>query len=74
MPPEDPRRSLRRVWPAKEEEGRLLRVSMRALATLRHSAHSPVFRADDWKQYQEVNRKFASALIEKRYGQSGGAG
>ena len=35
------------------------------MAALPHRPHPSLFRADDWKHYQEVNRKFADALLEE---------
>ena len=70
VPPEDPRYTLRRVWLTKEEEeGYYYGFANEGLWPLCHIAHTrPIFRADDWKQYQAVNRKFADALIEEMKG------
>jgi len=67
VPPDDPRYSLRRVWLTKEEEaGYYYGFANEGLWPLCHIAHTrPLFRADDWKNYQEVNRKFADALLEE---------
>ena len=44
----------------------LLRLRQRrTLAALSYRAYASVFRATDWKHYQEVNRKFADALLEE---------
>ena len=67
VPPEDPRYSLRRVWLNRaEEEGYYYGFSNEGLWPLCHIAHTrPIFRAEDWKYYQEVNLKFADALVEE---------
>jgi trehalose 6-phosphate synthase len=67
VPPDDPRYTLRRVWLTKEEEeGYYYGFSNEGLWPLCHIAHTrPLFRASDWKAYQEVNRKFADALLEE---------
>lgn len=67
VPPDDPRYTLRRVWLSKEEEeGYYYGFSNEGLWPLCHIAHArPLFRASDWKAYQEVNQKFANALLEE---------
>ena len=67
VPPDDPRYTLRRVWLSKdEEEGYYYGFSNEGLWPLCHIAHTrPLFRASDWQHYQEVNRKFADALLEE---------
>jgi alpha,alpha-trehalose-phosphate synthase [UDP-forming] len=67
VPPDDPHYTLRRVWLTKEEEsGYYYGFSNEGLWPLCHIAHTrPIFRANDWKYYQEVNRKFANALLEE---------
>jgi alpha,alpha-trehalose-phosphate synthase [UDP-forming] len=67
VPPDDPRYTLRRIWLNKEEEeGYYYGFSNEGLWPLCHIAHTrPLFRASDWKAYQEVNRKFADALLEE---------
>lgn len=67
VPPDDPHYTLRRVWLSKEEEqGYYYGFANEGLWPLCHIAHTrPLFRADDWKHYQEVNRKFADALVEE---------
>ena len=67
VPPDDPHYTLRRVWLSKEEEqGYYYGFSNEGLWPLCHIAHTrPLFRAADWKHYQEVNRKFADALLEE---------
>src|SRR6202035_709439 len=65
VPPENPRYTLRRVWLSKEEEeGYYYGFANEGLWPLCHIAHTrPIFRARDWQFYQEVNRKFAAAVI-----------
>ncbi len=74
VPPEDPRYSLRRVWLNRaEEEGYYYGFSNEGLWPLCHIAHTrPIFRAEDWKHYQEVNLKFAerTARRNERRGQT----
>lgn len=67
VPPENPRYTLRRVWLNKEEEaGYYYGFANEGLWPLCHIAHTrPIFRASDWKHYQEVNQKFAVALLEE---------
>jgi trehalose 6-phosphate synthase len=70
VPPDDPRYTLRRVWLTKEEEeGYYYGFANEGLWPLCHIAHArPIFRANDWNAYQEVNRKFADALLEEMEG------
>jgi alpha,alpha-trehalose-phosphate synthase [UDP-forming] len=70
VPPDDPHYTLRRVWLSKEEEeGYYYGFANEGLWPLCHIAHTrPIFRADDWKHYQDVNRKFAKALLEEMEG------
>ena len=65
VPPEHPRYSLRRVWLSKEEEeGYYYGFANEGLWPLCHIAHTrPLFRAEDWQYYQDVNQKFADALL-----------
>lgn len=67
VPPDDPRYTLRRVWLTKEEEeGYYYGFANEGIWPLCHIAHTrPLFRASDWQHYQEVNRKFADALLEE---------
>ena len=67
VPPDDPRYTLRRVWLSKEEEeGYYYGFANEGLWPLCHIAHTrPLFRPADWRHYQEVNRKFANALLEE---------
>jgi alpha,alpha-trehalose-phosphate synthase [UDP-forming] len=67
VPPDDPRYTLRRVWLGKEEEqGYYYGFANEGLWPLCHIAHTrPIFRADDWQHYQQVNRKFTDAVLEE---------
>jgi trehalose-6-phosphate synthase len=67
VPPEDPKYTLRRVWLSKEEEeGYYYGFANEGLWPLCHIAHTrPLFRADDWQAYQDVNRKFTEAVLEE---------
>jgi trehalose 6-phosphate synthase len=67
VPPNDPRYTLRRVWLSKEEEqGYYYGFANEGLWPLCHIAHErPIFRAQDWQHYQDVNRKFCAALLDE---------
>ena len=67
VPPDDPHYTLRRVWLSKEEEqGYYYGFANEGLWPLCHIAHTrPLFRASDWQHYQDVNQKFADALLEE---------
>jgi alpha,alpha-trehalose-phosphate synthase [UDP-forming] len=67
VPPSEPRYTLRRVWLSKEEEeGYYYGFSNEGMWPLCHIAHTrPIFRESDWRLYQEVNRKFAAAVLEE---------
>lgn len=67
VPPDDPRYTLRRVWLSKEEEdGYYYGFANEGLWPLCHIAHTrPIFRAADWEDYQEVNRRFNRAVLEE---------
>src|SRR5260370_20930414 len=66
VPPDDPRYTLRRVWLTKEqEEGYYYGFANEGLWPLCHIAHTrPLFPPQDWQHYQEVNRKFMTAVLE----------
>jgi trehalose 6-phosphate synthase len=70
VPPDSPQYTLRRVALTKEEEsGYYYGFANEGLWPLCHIAHTrPVFRADDWRQYQAANRKFARAAVEEMEG------
>jgi trehalose 6-phosphate synthase len=61
VPPDKPRYTLRRVWLSNEEEkGYYQGFANEGLWPLCHIAHTrPIFRSDDWQQYQAVNHRFA---------------
>ncbi len=65
IPPDEPQYTLKRVWLTKEEEeGYYFGFANEGLWPLCHIAHTrPVFRAEDWRQYQHVNEKFALAVL-----------
>jgi len=65
VPESDPAYTLRRVWLSREEErGYYYGFANEGLWPLCHIAHvRPVFRNDDWEQYQAVNAKFADAVV-----------
>ena len=66
VPPDDPRYSLRRVWLSKEEEeGYYYGFANEGLWPLPIAHTRPLFRADDWRHYQDVNRKFADAVFRR---------
>jgi trehalose 6-phosphate synthase len=67
VPPRDPHYTLRRVWLSKEEEeGYYYGFANEGLWPLCHIAHTrPIFRAGDWQHYQDVNRKFAAAVLDE---------
>jgi trehalose-6-phosphate synthase len=67
VPPDDPSYTLRRIWLSKEEEeGYYYGFANEGLWPLCHIAHTrPIFRAQDWQHYLEVNRKFTAALLEE---------
>ena len=74
LPTDDPAYTLRRVWLTKEEEeGHYYGFSNEGLWPLCHVVHArPLFRSEDWEQYQIVNAKFAEA-VARRDGGPGGA-
>jgi trehalose-6-phosphate synthase len=67
VPPDNPKYTLRRVWLSEEEEeGYYYGFANEGLWPLCHMAHTrPTFRASDWKYYNEVNARFADALVEE---------
>jgi trehalose 6-phosphate synthase len=67
VPPGEESYALRRIWLTPEEEkGYYYGFSNEGLWPLCHVAHArPIFRSEDWKQYQAVNEKFADALCEE---------
>ncbi len=67
VPIEAPAYQLRRVWLTREEEmGYYYGFANEGLWPLCHIAHvRPIFRSEDWRQYQIVNRRFADAVVEE---------
>jgi trehalose 6-phosphate synthase len=67
VPPEHPSYKIRRLWLSNEEEqGYYYGFANEGLWPLCHIAHvRPTFRASDWEQYVEVNRKFANAVVDE---------
>jgi trehalose 6-phosphate synthase len=67
VPPDDPCYTLRRVWLTREEEdGYYFGFANEGLWPLCHIAHTrPLFRPEDWAQYQRVNEKFAAVALEE---------
>jgi trehalose 6-phosphate synthase len=67
VPPDHPQYTLRRVWLTRQEvQGFYLGFANEGLWPLCHIAHTrPTFRAEDWEQYQAVNRKFAAAVLDE---------
>lgn len=70
VPPDEPRYSLRRVWLTGQEEAQYYDgFANEGLWPLCHIAHTrPIFRAGDWECYQQVNQRFADAVIEEMAG------
>jgi trehalose 6-phosphate synthase len=67
VPPDDPKYTLKRVWLTKEEEEKYYYgYSNEGIWPLCHMAHTrPVFREEDWNQYQAVNGKFAKEILRE---------
>ncbi|MCC7008037.1 MAG: trehalose-6-phosphate synthase [Acidobacteria bacterium] len=67
VPPDAPAYTLKRVWfTSYQEEHYYAGFANSALWPLCHQAHvRPVFREEDWKAYEQVNRLFAEAAIEE---------
>src|SRR5213080_5391808 len=70
VPPDRPSYTLRRVWLSDEEDkGYYEGFSNEGLWPLCHIAHTrPVFRPEDWLQYQKINRRFADAVLQEMEG------
>ena len=70
VPPDHPSYTLRRVWMTDEEDrGFYEGFSNEGLWPLCHIAHTrPVFRPEDWIQYQRINRRFADAVLQEMEG------
>ncbi len=66
LPPDAPRYALKRIWLSEEEEtGYYYGFANEGLWPLCHIVHArPIFRPEDWRQYEAVNAKFADAVLE----------
>jgi trehalose-6-phosphate synthase len=67
VPPDRPSYTLRRVWLTDEEDkGYYDGFSNEGLWPLCHIAHTrPIFRPEDWLQYQRINQRFADAVLQE---------
>src|SRR5215467_5554129 len=67
VPPDRPSYTLRRVWLTDEEDkGYYDGFSNEGLWPLCHIAHTrPIFRPEDWLQYQRINQRFADAVVQE---------
>ncbi|MFH0926350.1 MAG: trehalose-6-phosphate synthase [bacterium] len=67
VPPSNPNYTLKRVWLSKEEvNGYYYGYSNEALWPLCHLAFQrPTFKKEDWYYYEEVNKKFAKAVLDE---------
>jgi trehalose-6-phosphate synthase len=67
VPPDRPSYTLRRVWLTEEEDkGYYDGFSNEGLWPLCHVAHTrPIFRPEDWLQYQRINQRFADTLLQE---------
>jgi len=70
VPPDHPSYTLRRVWLTDEEDkGYYEGFSNEGLWPLCHIAHTrPIFRPEDWLQYQKINRRFADVVLQEMEG------
>jgi len=66
-PPDRPRYRLRRLWLSREEHARYYSgFANSALWPLCHVVYvRPRFHLADWESYREVNRRFASAVLDE---------
>jgi trehalose 6-phosphate synthase len=67
VPPGEESYTLRRVWLSEEEEkGYYYGFSNEGLWPLCHMAHTrPLFRIEDFRHYESVNRRFAEAVLSE---------
>jgi trehalose 6-phosphate synthase len=67
VPPDQPSYTLRRVWLTDEEDkGYYYGFSNEGIWPLCHVAHTrPIFRPEDWLQYQRINQRFADAVLQE---------
>jgi trehalose 6-phosphate synthase len=70
VPPDHPSYTLRRVWVTDEEDkGYYEGFSNEGLWPLCHVAHTrPIFRPEDWLQYQKINRRFTDVVLQEMQG------
>jgi trehalose 6-phosphate synthase len=70
VPPDHPSYTLRRVWLSDEEDkGYYEGFSNEGLWPLCHIAHTrPIFRPEDWLQYQNITRRFADVVLQEMEG------
>ena len=67
VPPGEESYHIRRVWLSDEElQGYYYGFANEGLWPLSHVAHArPIFRSSDWRQYREVNQKFADVVCSQ---------
>lgn len=67
VPPDHPQYSLKRLWLTdSEEKGFYSGFSNEGLWPLCSMVHTrPIFRMEDWTQYQAVNQRFAETLLDE---------
>jgi len=67
VPPDAPAYTLRRIWITDEEQdGYYYGLANEGLWPLCHIAFvRPVFREEDWKQYEKINERFADAVARE---------
>jgi trehalose 6-phosphate synthase len=67
VPPGEESYAIRRVWLSPEEErGYYYGFSNEGLWPLCHLVYTrPVFRLEDWRHYEAVNRRFAAAVCDE---------
>jgi trehalose 6-phosphate synthase len=67
VPPDAPAYTLKRIWLSAEEERRYYGgFSNEGLWPTCHIAHvRPIFRSEDWAEYQSVNARFADAIASE---------
>ena len=67
VPPGDPAYTLKRIWLTAEEEARYYGgFSNEGLWPMCHIVHvKPIFRTEDWAEYQSVNARFAEAIAQE---------
>ena len=64
VPPDAPAYTLKRIWLSPDEEARYYGgFANEGLWPVCHIAHvRPIFRSEDWAEYQSVNARFADAI------------